>query len=161
MLHGKCFAINPLLRLMAKVSIYALRKYWEQRKFTSLHRIKQLVSVTEMKCLLWAKNSIISITWRNFVHQSVKSVSNCNITRPRSPTVCVEKISETKIQGPNKGLLSHWWMNEIAIWFRQDPLEIKICYYAIWTDMNTASFNHGAKILGRLHSFKVQWTTFS
>jgi hypothetical protein len=35
------------------------------------------------------------------------------ISRPRSPTVCVIMITKLKNRpGRNKGLLSHWWMNE-------------------------------------------------
>jgi hypothetical protein len=32
---------------------------------------------------------------------------------PRSPTDCVKKLTKPKKRrGPNKGLQSHWWMNE-------------------------------------------------
>jgi hypothetical protein len=39
------------------------------------------------------------------------------ITRPRRPTVCVKMITKLKKRpGSNKGLQSHWWMNEWMKW---------------------------------------------
>jgi hypothetical protein len=68
----------------------------------------------------------------------------CNglITRPRSSTVCVNKITKLKKKpGPNKGLYSHWcmnkWMKEWMYEYRKyDCKESRIS--SVWSEVSTA-----------------------
>jgi hypothetical protein len=83
------------------------------------------------------------------------------IPRPRSPTVCVETITKLKqMPGTNRGLLSHWWMNEWKVKLRCVYL---IKHYSTKTygrvDVQIHVFLTSALLGGELSSSRPVFTT--